>query len=114
MNTIGEVNRTAADRNVDNVAARRKNKDLIRENIHLHRVDEIAGIIHIVMPFQKLTYPAQLGIKALIRAGGGLATATLLIAPMRRDTVLADAMHFEGTDLNFQGLSAAAQNGGVQ
>ena len=66
------------------------------------------------MPFQQLTQPAQLGIKALVTAGCRLAAAAFLIAPVRGDTVFADAVHLKGTDLDFQRLTAIGQYGRMQ
>ena len=114
MNAISKVDGNGAHGQVNNIPARCKDEDLIRKNIHLHRVDKITGIIHIIMPFQQLTQPAQLSIKALIRACGRLAAATFLITPMGSDTIFTDAMHLKGADLDFQGLTTGTQNRSMQ
>ena len=66
------------------------------------------------MPFEQLTQPRQLGIKALVAACSRLAATTLLIAPMRRNTIFTDAMHLEGADLNLQRLTTARQHRRMQ
>ena len=110
MDAVSEVNRHTAYRQVDNITARRKDKDFIGKDIHLDRVDKVARIIHILMPFQQLTQPAEFGIKAPVTAGSRLAAAAFLIAPVRSDTVFADAVHLKGADLDFQRLTAIGQH----
>ena len=114
MDAVSEVNRHTAYRQVDNISARRKDKDLIGKDIHLDRVHKVTRIIHILVPFQKLTQPAQLGIKALVTARRRLTAAAFLIAPVRSDTVFTDAVHLKGADLDFQRLTAIGKHSRMQ
>ena len=116
MDAVRKIDRHGADRQIDNIAARRKYKDLVGKNIHLDRIDEIAGIAHILMPFQQLPQPRQLGVKGLIAAGSRcrLAAAAFLIAPVSGDTVLRNTVHLKSPDLDLQRLAVAIQHRRMQ
>ena len=117
MDAVSKIDGHSAHRQVDNITTRRKHKHLVGENIHLHRIDEIAGIAHILMPFQQLTQPRQLGVKGFIATGcgrGRLAAAAFLIAPVGGDTVFRNTVHLKSPDLDLQRLTVAIQHSSMQ
>ena len=106
MNTIREIQRNGALRQVNDVAARRKHKDFVGEYIEFQRVDKFLRIARI-LPFEQFAQPTDFFIKILLLRRF---FRTFFIAPMRRHTVLGDLVHLLRTDLNFDRLPRFADD----
>ena len=91
----------------DHVALGREHEHLVREQVDLGQLAELAGVAHVALPVQNAPQPAQLLIQ-LVFVG-----AALLVPPVGGDAVLRGAVHLEGADLHLEGL-ALVDHGGVQ
>ena len=90
------------------VALGREDEHLFLEEIDLDRLDELAGILQILLPLHQLVQP-----------GEGLAISRphrllFLVLPVRRDPLLRRAMHLGGSDLHFHAFGARADDRRVQ
>ena len=110
MNSVRKVNRTAANGQINNVTTGSEDKHFISEDIHLNCVNEVTGIVHILVPFKELAYPRQFCVKTFVTTASRFAAATFFITPVSSDTVFTNTVHFKGTDLNFQRLTACRKH----
>lgn len=67
MDAIGKINGNAAKRQVNDVTLGRKDKDFIRKNVHLDRINKFVGIAHVTVPIKELPQPGHLFIGRLVR-----------------------------------------------
>ena len=102
MDAVGEIDRDRAFRQVDDVAVRREDKDLVREDIDLERLEILARVAELLLQVDHLAQPAHLLINGAARRR---AASLLLVFPMRRDAVLGDLMHLERADLDFERIA---------
>ena len=107
MDAVGKVQRRGAPGQRDHVALGREHEHLVREQVDLGQLAELAGIAHVALPVQDAPEPAQLLIQ-LVFVG-----AALLVPPVGGNAVLRGAVHLEGADLHLEGL-ALVDHGGVQ
>ena len=114
MDPVRKVDGHGTHRQVDDIATGREHKDLVRKDVHLYRIHEVPGIVHVIMPFQQLTQPGQLFRIGLVRTGSHIGTAAFLVTPMCCDTVFTDPVHLESTDLDFQRLPVGKGYRGMQ
>ena len=98
MHLIGEVERRAADRHIDDLALGREHVDAVLEQIDAHAVEKIARAVRVLRGREQR---AQLVDLALV---GLIAAAALLVAPVRGDAALGIGVHFVGADLNLDRL----------
>ena len=106
MHLVGEIERRAADRHIDDLALGRQHVDAVLEQIDAHAVEEIVGGVLLFGCEQR----AQLVDLALVRL---IAAAAFLVAPMRGDAALGIGVHLVGADLDFDRLVAGTEHGGV-
>ena len=106
VNAEGEVDWSRPRGEVDDVALGREDEDLVLEQVDLHRVHELSGVLQFLVPLQQLAQPGELLLEPWI----GL-LAPLLVAPVRRDAVLGGVVHLRGPDLNLERLPLADHRG---
>ena len=113
MDTVGKVYRRRASRKILDLSGRGKAIYTIRKQIQitLKEIHEFLVIGHITLPFQNLAQPGKL---FLLRIFYFLSVRCLFIFPMCCNTIFCSLVHFISTNLNFKGLSAAADQGSVQ
>ena len=109
VNPVCKIHRCRAQRQVDNLAARRKHKNLFLQEVALEALDELRCIGDFVAPRHQPTEPDDFRIEVLIRP-----FVAILVAPVRGDAVFGDFMHIVRTDLHLTGLPAGYEHGGVQ
>ena len=102
VNGVGEIDGRGVARQHDHFAARREGVDLFRVQVHLERGHELAGILHVALPFHQVAQP---GDALIVRRR---ALAALLVFPVRGDALLGDAVHLLGADLDFERSARAA------
>ena len=105
---VGEIDGGGVARQHDHLAARREGVDLFRVQVHLQGGHELAGVLHVALPFHQVAQPGD----ALIV--GRRPLAALLVLPVRRDAFLGDAVHLLGADLHLEGLPVRTHHRGVQ
>ena len=110
VDVIGEVNRVRALRQVNDIAARRKDKDLVGEHVQLQCLEEFLRIVILLLEADHLTQPRHLLI-VLIRCAD--AAPRLLVFPMRSNTELGDLVHRLCADLDLERVTVR-HDGGVQ
>ncbi len=71
-------------------------------------MDELAGIAHLLLPFEQLLQPTE------VLFVGGSSDPPLLVLPVRRDAVLGDPVHLLGADLHLEREPAIAHHRRVQ
>ena len=102
MNAIGEIDGNRSFRQVDDIAVRREDEDLIREDIDLERLEIFARIAELLLQVDHLPQPAHLLIDGAARRR---AAPLFLVLPVRRDAVLRDLMHLERADLDLERIA---------
>ena len=106
MDRVGEVDRSRAPWQVDQVAARRETKDLVLEHLELGVLQELLRSSGVLDDIQELAQPAVLGAFGL--------DGSLLIVPMPGQAVFGHVVHFGGADLHLDALAFGPENAGVQ
>ena len=96
VDAVGEVDGRRVDGQVFHFALRRVDEDLVLEEIGLDELDEVVGGGHVALPFEELSQPGHALLEAIV------ALAAFLVAPVRGDAVLGEAVHLVGADLHFQ------------
>ncbi len=105
---VGEINgRCVAWEGLDR-AFGREAVDLLRVEVDLERVQELVGVLDLLLPLEQLPQPGK-GLVVLVRTG-----APFLVLPVRGDALLRDAVHLVSADLDLEGLALVADDGGVQ
>ena len=99
VDVIGKVDGVRAFRQVDDIAARRKDKDLVGEYVELQCLEEFLRIIVFLLEADHLTQPRHLLIVLITRAD---APPRFLVLPVRRDAELGDLVHRLGADLDLE------------
>ena len=110
VDMIGKVNRVRPLRQVDDITARRKDKDLIREHIELQCLEEFLRIVVFLLQTDHLAQPRHLLIVLVGRAD---AAPRLLVLPMRGNAELGDLVHRLRANLYLKRI-AVRHDGGVQ
>ncbi len=100
---VGEIDGRGVARQHDHFAARREGVDLFRVQVHFQGGHELAGILHVALPFHQVAQPGD----ALVV--GGRTLAALLVLPVRRDAFFGDAVHLLGADLHLERLPVRAR-----
>jgi len=104
MDPVGEVDDGGADREVQEIALRGEDEDLLREEVFLHRAEELLRILEVLLPLEHLPEPGEaLPVVGTERAG-------LLVAPVGRDAVLGHPVHLAGADLDLDPLAVRADD----
>ena len=98
VHLVGEVQRRAAHRHIDDLALGREHVDPVLEQIHAHAVEKVARR---VAAFGGRQQRAQLIDLALV---GLVAAAAFLVAPVRGHAALGVGMHFVRADLDLDRL----------
>ena len=93
---IGEVERRSTSGKLLHIALRRKDVDLILEDIQSNAFEELGGIGDVTLPLQQLAQPCELRVVC------GICLRTVLIAPVCRDADLGDLMHRSGANLHLK------------
>jgi hypothetical protein len=107
VDAVGEVEDRGAAREGEHVAARGEAVDLVRVEVDLERVEELArrGALGVVEQGPQPGHP-----RVLDRRAGAL----LLVAPVGGDAVLRDGVHVVGADLDLEGVALGPDHGGVE
>src|SRR5438067_10173827 len=103
---VGEVDRTAALGKAADVALGREAEHLVGEEIDLHRLEELARVLEVLLPLHELPQPGE-----LLLVLGALA---FLVGPVRGDALLRNLVHLLGAHLDLDAFSAGADHRGVQ
>ena len=107
VDAIREVHGRRVGREVDDIAARRENVDLVLEEIDLDGVQERLSVPHLALPFEQAAQPGELLVEARI-------LPPFLICPVGGDAELGHAMHLLGSDLDLDGLAGVGDDSRVQ
>ena len=110
VDAVGEVDHRRARREVQHVALRREDEDLVAEEVHLHRARGTpAG------PDRCCCHSSSWRSQAKRwRCPGAAAGRRRLVPPVRGDAVLGDAVHLAGADLDLDALAVRADHRRVQ
>ena len=103
---VGEVDRGGPGGQVHHVPPGGKDKDLVGEEVHLQRVDELLGV-GVLLIFQQAANPFVGPFAALL-------LDALLVLPVGGHTVLVDSVHVVGADLHLEGDALLTDDGGVE
>src|SRR5580693_5332441 len=98
-----------ASREDTDVPLRREHVDLVLEEVHLHPLEKLRGVLELLLPFHQLPQPRE-ALRVLL----GDAAAALLVLPVSRDAPLGDAVHLVGADLDFDPLTPGPDDGSVK
>ena len=99
VDVIGKVDGVRAFRQVDDIAARRKDKDLVGKYVELQRLKEFLRIVIFLLEADHLTQPRHLLIVLIACAD---APPCFLVFPVSRDAELGDLVHRLGADLDLE------------
>ena len=105
---VGKIDDRRALRQGDDVALRRKDKDLVVHDVDFERPEEFLGIAGVVLGLDELGDPAQLAVDLLLALLAGF------IFPVRGNAVFGDPVHLPGPDLDLEGDRVAPDDGCVE
>ena len=94
---VREVDDRGAHRDVDDVALRCEDEDVVRHEVGLDGLDDLFDVVGIFLVFEQLADPG----KAFLELRGALDAH--LVLPVGRDAVLRRVVHLPGADLHFEG-----------
>ena len=100
VDPVREVDGSRAGRQLLDLVLRRVHEYLVVEKVGLERFHELVGG-PFSAPLQQLAEPRQALLEAQVLVG-----AALLVAPVRRNSVLGYLVHLEGAHLDLHGQSA--------
>ena len=109
VDRIGEVDDGGADRQVDDVAARREGKDFLRQQVGLDIAEQVGRVGARALAFEQLAHPGQALLQLFVAARD-----TGLVLPVGGNAVFGHAVHIPGADLHFERDGFAPDDGGVQ
>ena len=107
VHRIREVDGRRACRKGDDIALRRKHKDLSATDLETQRLEELTWIGCLLLPVEQLTQPRH--VVAATGSGG-----VFLVLPVGSDSVFGTTVHRMGADLQLYRLSLRADHGRVQ
>ena len=108
MDPVGEIQRCGPRRQVLDLTAWGKDKDLILEDVHLDGLDELLRRREFLLPRHELAQPRKFRLELRIRL------TAFLVAPVRRNPVFGDPMHIVRADLHLEESASARDHGRVQ
>src|SRR5262249_33460928 len=108
VHEIREIDGSGAAGKLENAALWGESVDLDGSEIHFQGVQEVAWLLKLLGPLDKLSHPGD----ALVVVGRAARLAGLVL-PVSGDAFLGEAVHVLGADLDLEGL-AAMQDRGVQ
>ena len=109
VDTIGEINRCAALRQINNVAFRRHHKNLIGEEVFRDIAHKLVVVFAVGLPVEHLLTEKRKPLLELIAD-----FAALFVLPVRRDSEFRRPVHFPCPNLHFQRTSGISENFDVQ
>ena len=109
MDRKGESKRCRALGQLDDVTLGREAEHLVGVHLQLHGFEKLIVIRRRLEMLRQPGDPAR-GIDGK----GVFRPLAVAVGPVRRDTGFGDFVHLMGTNLHFDALAVAAQNGGVQ
>src|ERR1022692_2229996 len=107
MYLVRKIERSAADRYVDDLPAGRQNVDPVLEQVDAHPIEKIAFRLAALGGREQAPQLIDFPLVGLVAA------AAFLIAPMRGHAAFGIGVHFMRADLNLDRLVARADDGGV-
>ena len=108
MDAVSKINRHRALRQVNYIAIRGKDENLIRENIHLQCFQILGGVIHLMLQVHHLPQPGNL---FLVVIAGTYAASGFLVLPVGCHAVFGNLVHGKGTNLDFQRVAPGHDRG---
>src|SRR6266511_2161414 len=115
VDRVREVHRGRAARQALHRPLRREDEDLVREEVHLHRLEELARVGELLLELDELAQPAErLRILLRERLAALPVAPLLLVGPVRGDALLGDPVHLAGPDLHLDALALRADHGRVE
>src|SRR5690606_20884143 len=111
VHRVGEVDGGGALRQGDDVPAGGEDEDFLHRQVEAERLQELAGVLRLLLPVDELPQPGHVGGSAL---GFAAVVALLLVLPVRGDAVFCAPVHGAGADLQFHRAAFRADHGGVQ
>src|SRR5262249_59627795 len=108
VNRIGEINGRGVARQLDDFPLRREGQDLFREEIELERIQKLARVRNVLLPFRQAPQPLHRVVFA------GIFAPALFVFPMRGDALFGYTVHVLGADLNLEMIALLADYRGVQ
>ena len=112
MDAVGKVDRCGAVRQILDITGWRKAKYHIRKEVEItfQQAHELLVVRHVSLPLQDLAQPTQLFFFFVDRG----TLATLLIFPMRSNTIFGSPVHIISTDLYFKRCTCRSDQSRVQ
>ncbi len=107
---VGKIDRCCSLGKLFDFPARRKDKNLFREQVDLDRVHKLAGIRKLTLPFHQLAQPAEPASLLIIPRS----CFPFLVFPVCSDPLLGHIMHIPGADLDFHAIAEGADDGSMQ
>src|SRR5688572_16653210 len=108
VNAISEVDNRGALREVEQITLGRKDIKTFGKKIILQAVQELLGILEILLPFQQLAQP---GVSLYVT---DVKIFSFFITPVRRDSFLRYSMHLVSPDLDFHSFAVWTDHTGMQ
>ncbi len=109
MHGVGEIERCGIARQGQDLALRREQIDLVREQVDLDVVEELQRRTGSALRVDQFDDP---GVGAALRAVGRIATK--LVGPVRGHAAFGDQVHFLGADLHLDRRAVGPEQHGVQ
>ena len=110
VDVVGKVDGRGPGGEIDDVALRGEDEDLVGEHVHLHVVEEVGGV-GLLLALQQSSDPGEGGLVPV--AQGGVRARAHLVLPVRRHAVLGGVVHLPGADLHLEGDALGADDRGV-
>ena len=95
VHCVGEIDCRRATRERHDLALRREDVDLIREQVALDMFEKFLGVARLRLNLEQALQPAV----CLLLRFGNVELATCLVEPMRRDASFGDAVHVLSANL---------------
>ena len=94
VNRVGEVDRRRSDRQLDDLALRREDEDLVLIEIELQVRHELRRVGCLLLPLDDAVQPREVATRRI-----------LLVVPVGRHAMLGAGVHLPGAQLHFERLA---------
>ena len=109
VHRVCQVDRRRSARQGDDLALRREDVDLVRKEVHLDVLEEIARLVARTLQIEQRVKP---GGSLLLQFGAEV--LAVLVQPVRRDAFLCQVVHRLGANLQLEGRSVRSDQRRVQ
>ena len=110
MDRVRHIDDRCTGRQIDDIALRRKDIDLVGGEVVFDSFDDILSVLGVVLHLDHLADPREVLRQIILLTAAQLE----LVFPVRRDTVFRGMVHLVGTDLHLKGDTVTAKHRGVK